>query len=98
VAGGLKGHGLETGDLPWFHRLVERLNGIIRSVAQGDAFRPYVTFIDPSAAFASRDVCAGAKSLFHPLSYVLNESFHPNVAGNAVMAGLLDKQFLRTPL
>jgi lysophospholipase L1-like esterase len=97
VNGIFKGHGLAESDLPWFHGVVQRLDDAVRQVTEQPFFRTYVTYVDPSGAFAGRDVCAGAKSLIHPLSYALNESFHPNAAGNAAIADLLYRQFLKTP-
>lgn len=62
------------------------LDSVIASRAAGHGFR----FLDPRAAFASHEICSRSPWVNNVLIEAIQESFHPNIAGEAAYARLLE--------
>ncbi len=76
--------------IPYWAKLLERLNATIRFAAADSRVAAYIS---PDEAFAGHDVC-GSQPLFFRISILPSStvmSLHPDVAGQIVLAQLLRK-------
>ena len=76
---------LTPGEEKLLNRTVDLLDGVIATEAAAHGF----TLVDPRAAFSSHEVCASVPWL-NGLSLPTSESYHPNIAGQAQFAALIE--------
>jgi GDSL-like Lipase/Acylhydrolase family len=79
------GIGVFQSDVPYFYKLVTKLNDTVHRAAQDSGV---ATFVSPDLFFAGHDVCAKS-SYFFPLAFGSGQTLHPNAEGHAQLAALL---------
>jgi lysophospholipase L1-like esterase len=67
------------------NQTADLLDGVITNQASAHGF----TYVDPRSAFNSHEVCSSSEWL-NGLSNPVSESFHPNIAGQAEFATLIE--------
>jgi hypothetical protein len=77
--------GVYSSDVPYFYRLLTKLNDTVHRAAQDSRV---VTFVSPDLFFAGHDVCSKSSYIF-PLTALDPRALHPNAEGHAQLASLL---------
>lgn len=77
---------LTSGNEESLNQTADLLDSALASAAASHGF----TFVDPRDAYSSHEVCQGSPWLNNVTPLALQESYHPNIAGEAGYAGLIE--------